>query len=151
MEIRQDDLNGPEVRALIADHLRSMFELSPPESVHALDADRLKRPDVTFWSAWERGELAGIGALKELDGVHGEIKSMKTAPSRLRRDVASRLLERILEEAKRRGYKRVSLETGSMEAFEPARRLYARYGFQLCGPFADYGEDPNSVFMTLEL
>jgi putative acetyltransferase len=151
MEIRLDDLSGPEVRALIADHLRSMYELSPPESVHALDVDQLKQKEVTFWSAWVEGELAGIGALKELDREHGELKSMRTAPGHLRKGVASRILEHILAEARRRGYKRVSLETGSMEAFEPARRLYARHGFRYCGPFADYWDDPNSAFMTLEL
>jgi putative acetyltransferase len=151
MEIRRDDLSGAEVRALIAEHLRSMFLHSPPESVHALPVDALRRPEVTFWSAWRDGELMGCGALKELDARHGEIKSMRTAARHLRKGVAARMVEHIVEEARRRGYRRLSLETGSMAAFAPARSLYARFGFQPCGPFADYIEDPNSVFMTREL
>ena len=151
MEIRVDDLSGPEVRSLLREHLRNMHLHSPPESVHALDIEGLRRPEVTFWSAWEGGELLGCGALKELDARHGEIKSMRTSAPHLRRGVAARLLEHMLAEARRRGYARLSLETGSAEAFEPARRLYARFGFTYCGPFADYVEDPYSVFMTKEL
>ncbi len=151
MEIRPDDLSGPEIRALLEEHLRHMHSISPPESVHALDLDGLRRPEVTFWTAWEGGELVGCGALKELDARHGEIKSMRTAAAHLRKGVAARLLEHILAEAARRGYARLSLETGSQPAFEPARQLYARFGFEYCGPFADYREDPNSVFMTREL
>jgi putative acetyltransferase len=151
MEIRVDDLSGPEIRALIQEHLRSMFLHSPPESVHALPIDALRAPEVTFWSVWQGGELAGCGALKELDARHGEIKSMRTAAGHLRQGVAARMVQHILEEAGRRGYRRLSLETGSMAAFAPARGLYARFGFQPCGPFADYSEDPNSVFMTREL
>ncbi|GIO12671.1 putative N-acetyltransferase YsnE [Cohnella xylanilytica] len=151
MEIKRDDLTGPEVQALIGEHLQGMFEHSPPESVHALDLDGLRKPEITFWSAWEGDRLAGCGALKELDPEHGEVKSMRTSSAFLRRGVASRMLEHIIREAKRRGYRRLSLETGSMEAFVPARNLYARFGFEYCGPFADYAEDPNSVFMTKEL
>lgn len=151
MEIRVDDLTGHKVRALIAEHLQGMFLHSPPESVHALDLDGLKRPDVTFWSVWEQDELLGCGALKELDRQHGEVKSMRTASAHLRKGVARRMMEHIVEEAKRRGYTRLSLETGSMEAFEPARKLYESFGFRYCGPFADYEEDPNSAFMTKEL
>jgi putative acetyltransferase len=128
-----------------------MALLSPPESTHALNLDRLKKPEITFWSAWEQAELVGCGALKELDGQHGEIKSMRTSSSHLRKGVAKRILKHIIEEAMRRGYQRLSLETGSMDAFEPARRLYASFGFQYCKPFSDYIEDPNSVFMTKEL
>lgn len=151
MEIKVDDLSGAEVRSLLREHLRDAARHSPPESVHALDVEGLSRPEVTFWTAWEGGELLGCGALKELGAGHGEIKSMRTAPSRLRRGVASAILRHIIEEAGRRGYSRISLETGSMEAFEPARRLYANFGFTYCGPFADYVEDPYSVFMTKEL
>ena len=151
MEIKIDDLTGPEIQALIAEHLRSMGEDSPPESVHALDLDGLKKPEVTFWSAWQEGELLGCGAIKELDSEHGEIKSMRTSSSHLRKGVARQLLGHIVEEAGRRGYRRLSLETGSMESFEPARRLYESVGFQLCPPFSDYKEDPYSVFMTKEL
>lgn len=151
MEIKADDLSGAEVRELLREHLRDAARHSPPESVHALDVEGLSRPEVTFWTAWEGGELLGCGALKELDAGHGEIKSMRTVASQMRKGVASKMLDHIIEEARRRGYARLSLETGSMEAFEPARRLYANFGFTYCGPFADYVEDPYSVFMTKEL
>ncbi|MGO0062781.1 GNAT family N-acetyltransferase [Brevibacillus fluminis] len=151
MNIKIDDLTGPEVAALIGEHLQNMAQHSPPESIHALNLDRLRKPEITFWSAWEEGELLGCGALKELDALHGEVKSMRTASAHLRKGVAGRILQHVIEEAKRRGYRRLSLETGSMAAFEPARRLYASFGFQECGPFADYVPDENSVFMTKEL
>jgi putative acetyltransferase len=151
MEIKLDDLTGNEVAELIKQHLQGMALNSPPESIHALNLEQLRRPEITFWSAWEGKEIAGIGALKELDGQHGEIKSMRTSSIHLRKGVAKRLLQHILEEAKRRGYRRLSLETGSMEAFEPAKRLYASFGFQYCKPFDGYIEDANSVFMTMEL
>lgn len=148
MQIRLDDLSGPAIRALLEEHLRSMHSLSPPESVHALDLDGLRQPEITFWTVWSGNELLGCGALKELDPRHGEIKSMRTAQAHLRKGVARAMLEHIIREAKRRSYARLSLETGSMKAFEPAQRLYASYGFTHCPPFADYAEDPNSVFMT---
>ncbi|MFC7392628.1 GNAT family N-acetyltransferase [Scopulibacillus cellulosilyticus] len=151
MEIKIDDLTGSEVAELLREHIQSMRLHSPPESKHALDLEALRKPEITFWSAWEGAELAGCGALKELDRRHGEIKSMKTASSHLRKGVAKRLLQHIIEEARRRCYRRLSLETGSMDAFEPARRLYSNFGFQYCSPFSDYIEDPNSVFMTKEL
>ncbi|WP_018932887.1 GNAT family N-acetyltransferase [Gracilibacillus lacisalsi] len=151
MKIIVGDLSDSKVRGLITEHLEQMSKISPPESVHAFNLDGLKQPDVTFWSAWENDTLLGCGALKELDDQHGEIKSMRTATSHLRKGVAKRILQHIMEEAKRRGYQRLSLETGSMKAFEPAKRLYASFGFQYCKPFSDYIEDPNSVFMTKEL
>ncbi len=151
LDIRPDDLSGTPIRALLAEHLRRMHEISPPESVHALDLDGLRAPDVTFWSAWSEGELLGCGALRELDAAHGEVKSMRTAAAHLRKGVAAAMLRHLLAEARRRGYARVSLETGSQPPFEPARRLYASFGFLPCAPFADYVEDPNSVFMTLAL
>jgi len=151
MEIRVDDLSGPEIAALLSEHLASMFLHSPPESVHALPIEKLRSPDVTFWSVWEDGELLGCGALKELDPQHGEIKSMRTVARHLRKGVARAMLEHMIAEAKRRRYRRLSLETGSMEAFEPARKLYERAGFTYCEPFADYVLDPNSVFMTMTL
>jgi putative acetyltransferase len=151
MNIKLDDLSGPEIHELLQEHLRSVALHSPPESIHALDPEALRKPEITFWTAWENGELLGCGALKELDSQHGEIKSMRTARLHLRKGVARRILNHILAEATRRGYVRLSLETGSMEAFEPARQLYAGFGFTYCGPFADYIEDPYSVFMTREL
>jgi len=151
VDIRVDDLSGPEIAALLAEHLRSMYLHSPPESVHALDIARLRAPDITMWSVWEERELLGCGALKELERDHGEIKSMRTAARHLRKGVASALMRHLLAEARRRSYRRLSLETGSMAAFAPARELYRRFGFQPCGPFGEYIEDPNSVFMTREL
>ena len=151
MQIRAGQLDRPEVIALLREHLQGMAELSPPESCHALDLDGLKHPDVSFWSAWDGESLLGCGALKRLDAEHGEIKSMRTVDAHRRRGVAAAMLEHLLEEAARREYRRLSLETGSMDGFEPARRLYARYGFDCCGPFADYRDDPNSVFMSKAL
>ncbi|KKI89279.1 acetyltransferase [Bacillus sp. SA1-12] len=151
MEIKLDDLSGAKVAALIGEHLQGMALHSPPESIHALNLDGLKHPDVTFWSAWEQDEVVGCGALKELDDIHGEIKSMRTSSAHLRKGVARKILEHIVAEAKQRGYQRLSLETGSMAAFEPARRLYESFGFTYCTPFADYKEDPNSMFMTKAL
>jgi putative acetyltransferase len=151
MNIRLDDLRGPEIRALLEEHLRNMHEISPPESVHALDLEALRRPDITFWTAWSGADLLGCGALKELDRTHAEIKSMRTASAHRRRGVARAILQRILTEARARSYLRLSLETGSRPEFLPARRLYESHGFAYCGPFSTYEEDPYSVFMTLQL
>ena len=148
MEIHLDDLAGAQIRALLAEHLDHMHQLSPPESVHALDVAALLKPDITFWTAWSNGELLGCGALKQLSLVHGEVKSMRTASAHRRKGVGRAMLEYIIAEARRRSYARLSLETGSMPAFEAARRLYESFGFEYCGPFADYTEDPNSVFLT---
>ncbi|MBT2327053.1 GNAT family N-acetyltransferase [Variovorax paradoxus] len=151
MKIEIDDLSRPEIHALLDEHLQNMHALSPPESVHALDLNKLRRPDITFWSAWNGSVLVGCGALKELDSKHGEIKSMRT-PSALRRQGAGRAtLVHIIDVARSRGYQRLSLETGAQQAFKPAHRLYESFGFARCGPFGDYVEDPNSVFMTLRL
>lgn len=125
-----------------------MALLSPPESVHALDLEKLRQPDITFWCAWQDKTLLGCGALKELDTIHGEIKSMRTATVHLRKGIAAALLEHIIEEARRRKYSRLSLETGTAKAFKPAHNLYTRLGFQSCGPFGSYSEDPHSIFMT---
>ena len=151
IEIREDDLRGADVVALLQEHLDDMHRHSPPESVHALDLDKLRRPEITGWVAREGGPLLGCGALKQLDARHGEIKSMRTANAHRGRGVGARLLEHVLAEARRRGYARLSLETGTPAAFDAARRLYARYGFAECGPFGDYVPDPYSTFMTLEL
>jgi putative acetyltransferase len=151
VNIELDDLSRPEIAELLEEHLESMFVHSPPESVHALPIEGLRSPDITFWSVWENNELLGCGALKELDPQHGEIKSMRTASGHLRKGVARAVVHHIIGEAKRRGYRRLSLETGSMAAFEPARQLYAGCGFTYCEPFANYVNDPNSVFMTMEL
>jgi putative acetyltransferase len=146
--IRRDDLSAPAVHALLREHLRSLAQLSPPESMHALDIDALRRPEITFWTAWSGAELLGCGALKELDPAHGEIKSMRTAAAHLRKGVGRAMLAHIVEEARRRSYARLSLETGSTPEFEPAQRLYEAFGFVRCGPFAGYREDPFSVYMN---
>src|SRR5687768_9182985 len=111
VEIRIDDLSGPEIRQLLEEHLANMRSISPPESTHALPIEGLRKPDVTFWTAWENGELVGCGALKELAAEHGEIKSMRTVSRHLRKGVAQALLDYIIGEAGRRGYRRLSLET----------------------------------------
>ncbi|WP_172253944.1 GNAT family N-acetyltransferase [Saccharibacillus deserti] len=151
MHIQIDNLQGPEIAALLEDHLHSMTLHSPPESIHALDLDKLRKPEITFWTLWDQGELLGCGAIKELDPEHAELKSMKTDTKHLRKGVAEKLLVHILEEARGRGYKRISLETGSMDAFAPARKLYEKHGFTESGPFGDYAADPHSMFMTKEL
>ena len=137
--------------SLLREHLESMHKHSPPESVHALDLEELRSPDITFWTAWHGDELLGCGALKELDAQHGEIKSMRTATAHLGKGIASKILEHIIKEAERRSYSRLNLETGSTDAFAPARVLYTRFGFEYRGPFADYKEDSNSVFMTRKM
>ena len=151
MEVREDDPRRDQIARLLREHLEEMAVHSPPESTHALDVDALCSPEVTFWTAWEGGELLGCGALLQLDGDHGEIKSMRTARDHLEKGVASRMLQHIILEAEQRSYARLSLETGSMEAFAPARALYASFGFRFCDPFGSYAPDPNSVFMTFEL
>lgn len=149
--IREDDLVGREIAELLQAHLDEARRYSPPESAHALDIDGLRSPAVTFWTVWLDRTLLGCGALKELSPDHGEIKSMHTAHTHRGKGVGAHLLSHILDEAKARSYRRVSLETGSMASFAPARALYARFGFESCAPFADYHEDPNSVFMAFDL
>jgi putative acetyltransferase len=149
MELRVDDLRGAAVAALLEEHLAHMAALSPRCSMHALDLASLRAPEITFWTVWDGDVLAGCGALKELDAQHGEIKSMRTAKTHHRRGVAARVLQHAIDEARRRGYTRLSLETGSMDGFAPARALYEKFGFAPCAPFVGYVEDPNSVFMTL--
>ena len=151
MQIAVDDPGLPEVRELLEEHLRNMYELSPPESVHALDVSKLQEPDITFWTVRDGSILLGCGALKEIDSEHGEIKSMRTPRSLRRRGAARAVLAHIISVARERGYKRLSLETGSMAAFVPAQRLYESFGFSYCEAFGDYEPDPNSVFMTLRL
>lgn len=151
LTIRIDDLRGTAVRELIREHLAAAAAHSPPGCVHALDVDALRGPDVTFWSAWLGDELAGIGALKQLDATHGELKSMRTVRAHLRKGVASALVTHMIQVARQRGYRRVSLETGNHEPFAPARALYERFGFVRCAPFADYADNGFSVCMTRAL
>ncbi|MBW4517372.1 MAG: GNAT family N-acetyltransferase [Timaviella obliquedivisa GSE-PSE-MK23-08B] len=151
MEIKIDDLSGSEIAEFLEEHIREMKSVSPPESKHALDLEGLRKPEITFWTVWDDSRLIGCGAMKELDKNHAEIKSMRTTISYRGKGVAAMLLQHILNEAKLRGYRRISLETGSMPFFEPAHNLYAKYGFENCAPFSTYREDPNSIFMTKRL
>jgi putative acetyltransferase len=148
MEIKIDDLYGAEIAKFLEEHITEIKSVTPPESKHALDLAGLRQPEITFWTVWDDGYLIGCGAIKELDANHAEIKSMRTAASHRGKGVASFLIQHILTEAELRGYQRISLETGSMSFFQPARNLYAKYGFTECTPFSTYNEDPNSVFMT---
>jgi putative acetyltransferase len=151
MRIEPDDLTRPQVHALLQEHLDNMYELSPPESVHALDLSKLRAPEISFWTVWDGDELLGCGALKQLDPTHGEVKSMRTPQALRRRGAGRAVLGHIIGQARLRGMKRLSLETGNFHAFRPAQELYASFGFTFCGPFASYTDDPNSVFMTLAL
>ncbi len=151
MRVIEDDLSGPEVAALLTEHLAAMVRNSPPQCVHALDLAALRAPDITFWTAWNKCALLGCGALKELDPTHGEIKSMRTADPFVGQGVGSTMLSHLIEVAVRRSYSRLSLETGSGPAFAPALALYEKFGFEYCGPFANYRADPFTRFMTMEL
>lgn len=151
MRIELDGVSRPEVVALVEYHLRSMHEISPPDSVFALDLSGLKHPDVTFWTAWDGEDLLGMGGLKQLDAEHGEIKSMRTAPSAVRRGVARVMLDHILQEARARGYRRLSLETGSNAPFAPAWALYERAGFAPCRPFGPYKDIRFSRYFSIDL
>jgi len=148
LTFRIDDLSGQAVRDLIARHLAGMRASSPPESVHALDLEALRGPDMTFWSVWAEDEIAGCGALKQLDAKRGEIKSMRVADKFLGRGIGRAILNHLIAEARSRGMDSLWLETGSTETFTPALRLYESAGFKRCGPFDDYVDDPFSVFMT---
>jgi putative acetyltransferase len=151
LEFRIDDLEGDAIRALVARHLHGMHENSPPESVHAFDLSGLRDPAVTFWSVWDGDALAGMGALKQIDGARGEIKSMRVSDAFLGKGIGRAMLNHILGEARRRGMTSLWLETGSAPAFTPALSLYESAGFTRCGPFDDYVEDPFSIFMTMTL
>ncbi|TCM18779.1 putative acetyltransferase [Novosphingobium sp. PhB165] len=151
LTIVEDDLTGRAVLDLLQFHLDEMHKWSPPESVHAMPAERLRQKDVTFFSAWDGERLAGCGAIKHLDAGHGELKSMRAAPEYRSKGVGKALLRYLLEEARARGYTRVSLETGRPEPFHPAQGLYRAHGFSECPPFGDYVSDDFSICMTKEL
>ena len=151
MRIVIDDLSSPQIAQFLEQHIEDMRSVSPPESKHALDLDGLRQRDVTFWTGWLDGELVSCGALKRLDDAHAELKSMRTSAQHRGAGIGALLLRHILAHASERNFKRISLETGSMDFFVPARQLYRKAGFVECSPFADYAEDPNSVFMTLTL
>jgi len=148
MRIEVDSPDNVKLRQMLQAHHEDMLKNSPQESVHALDMTSFKDEDITFWTVWIDDELAGCGALKRLSEVHAEIKSMRTDEPFLRRGVAGKLLAHILDFAKSQSYQKVSLETGSMDVFNPARRLYMSFGFEECLPFSDYNLDPYSVFFS---
>jgi putative acetyltransferase len=149
--IEVEDPRGPEVTALLERHLAFCHSTTPLEHAFALDLNGLLDPSVTFFALRRNGELLGAGALKEIDRTHGEIKSMHTATEARRLGVGRAIVDHLLATARMRGYRRVSLETGTMRAFGAARALYANAGFTTCGPFADYRETPDNSFMTLDL
>lgn len=151
LTIRPDDLSSDATKALLALHLSGMHANSPPGHVFALDLSGLQQPSVTVWSAWEGNSIAGVGALKLLDGGVGEVKSMRTHSTHLRKGVAASILEHIIREARARGCSRLSLETGSGSAFEPALALYRKRGFVDGGAFGDYVKSPFNQFLHLEL
>ncbi|WP_066592923.1 GNAT family N-acetyltransferase [Cryobacterium arcticum] len=151
IRIQPDSPTNADVRLLLDEHLADMFATSPADSVHALDHSALSAPEISFWTAREDGALLGCGALKRLTATQAEIKSMRTTATARGRGVAALLLARILADARERNLERLYLETGTEEFFAPAHRLYARHGFTVCPPFADYVLDPHSVFMTLAL
>ena len=148
MQIIIDDLSGQQIADFLEEHIEDMKSTSPPQSKHALDLEGLRKSDITFWTMWEDNQLVGCGAIKELSPDHGEIKSMRTSAKLRGNGLASRMLTHIINEAEKRGYQRLSLETGSMEFFIPAVNLYKKFGFEICQPFANYKEDPNSIFMS---
>lgn len=151
LRIVEDDLSGSEIAALLQLHLDWARQMSPAASVHALPIERLRAPDVTFWTAWDGERLAACGALKQLDPAHGEIKSMRAHPDYRGKGAGRAMLDHLLAVARARGYARLSLETGRPEAFAPARRLYEANGFVECPPFADYRRDAFSICMTRTL
>lgn len=151
MRIEVDDLSSPLVAEFLEEHLEDMRAISPPESKHALDLEALKSSNVTFWTVWDKNKLAGCGAIKELDSSHAEIKSMRTGSEFRNKGIASLILEHIIKISTESGYKILSLETGSMPFFKPAHRLYEKYGFEYCKPFADYVEGPYSKFMSKKI
>jgi putative acetyltransferase len=152
MNIVVDDLSSPQIAAFLTGHVQQMRSITPAEYAFALNLDELRKPDVTFWTAWDDSTLVGCAALKRLDDAgHVELKSMRTATDRLRSGIASRLLEHIIAEARRMGVRQISLETGTDEFFAPARRLYAKFGFTPCPAFGDYQPSEHNTFMTLSL
>jgi putative acetyltransferase len=151
MRIAVADLAGPQIAEFLDEHVREIRSVKPPASRHALDLDGLRSAGITLWSVVDGPALVGCGAIKRIDAGHAEVKSMRTTPARKRRGIASLLLAHIIAEAKRMGFGRLSLGTGSAEFFLPARRLYEKFGFEYCEPFADYRPDPHTVFMTRPL
>jgi putative acetyltransferase len=151
LKIVVDDLSGPRIAEFLDEHIQEMRSITPLESKFALDLDGLRKPEITFWSVMDGDTVVGCGAIKRLDAGHAELKSMRTAPARKRSGIATALLEHVISEARRMGFTRLSLETGTAELFLPARKLYEKFGFAYCEPFADYRPSPHNTFMTRAL
>jgi putative acetyltransferase len=151
VEIVAGGLSDPQVVQLLSVHLSTARAQTAPESAHALDLSGLQAPEISFWSAWEQGQLLAVGALKRLSATHGEVKSMHTAEAARGRGIGSAMLRHIIDVARKSGMTRLSLETGSPAYFKPARALYTRHGFVVCAPFDTYRPDPNSIFFTRDL
>lgn len=151
MDIRQDDLTGAATQSLLRLHLAGMHANTPAGHVHALDLSGLQKPEITVWTAWQGETILAVGALKRLDRKCGEVKSMRTHPDHLRRGIAARLLDHIIDVSRSEGLSRLSLETGAGPAFEPALALYRRRGFVNGSAFADYSPGPHSQFLHLDL
>jgi putative acetyltransferase len=151
VEIAVDDLTGTDVVELLGEHVQQMRTITPVEHAYALDLDELRRPEITFWTAYDDGVLVGCAALKRLSPTHGEVKSMRTRANRTRSGVASLLLDHLIGEARARGYTTLSLETGTGEFFRPARKLYEKFGFGYRDAFGEYRASPHNTFMTRDL
>lgn len=155
LNIRLGDLRDPRIATFLQAHLEDMHRVSPPESVHALDLDALRQPEIQFWSGWwsdaDEGVLVASAALKRLSATQGELKSMRTDAAWRGRGIGSAMLSQMIKKARAMGWQQLSLETGTQAFFEPACALYLRHGFEDCLPFADYQVDPCSRYMTLRL
>jgi putative acetyltransferase len=149
--IVEDDLRGAEVTALLVLHLEEMHRLSPPCKVHAMPVERLRQPDVTFYSAWDGEALAAVGALREIEPGRGELKSMRATPAYRGKGAGEAILLHLMAEARRRGYRWLGLETGRPESYRPAQNLYRKHGFAECEDFGDYAADDFSVCMSRQL
>jgi putative acetyltransferase len=149
--IERADFGDPRLGAFMQDHLADLAPTAPAESQHALSLAELRKPSVRLWVAIDRDDLVGTGALSSLSPTHEELKSMRTDPGRRRSGIARRMLDHLIDDARERGIHEISLETGSMDFFAPARALYASAGFRICGPFGSYSDDPNSTFMTMTM
>ena len=151
MKSIEGNFNNPKVNELLTKHFIELRSVSPPGSTHVLDITGLKDQSIKFWSLWDNDELIGCGALKFLDKIHGEFKSIRVVDKFRKKGVGEKMINHLIEEAKKLGIKKLSIETGSGKFFEPARKLFAKLDFQPCSPFAHYKEDPNSCFYTKNL
>ena len=151
MKSIEGNFDNSEVNDLLKKHFAELKSVSPTGSTHVLDIDGLKDPSIKFWSLWENNKLIGCGALKFLEKNHGEFKSIRVANEFRKKGIGERIIEHLIEEAKKLEISKLSIETGAGEFFLPARKLFSKFGFKLCPPFAHYKEDPHSCYYTLNL